>query len=184
MTPAVSRFLALLVLLLLLAPLTFIGIRVFGALSEQREAITTAQDQLERLEAAASVTLSPEDLTVLRTFSGRTLLGKAQPPILAAALQERLRSLAQNRGITVVQASEVSSPLSPPLNRVGLKLDVSGRERDVLDLAEEIENLEPWLRIETVTLRSGFIDTSGQQQEPLLTASLEIWGHASAGEAR
>jgi hypothetical protein len=182
MIPSLSRSLAVLLLLLALTPLVFIGLRTINVLTEQREAIATAEEQLQRLEAASSIAPSVQDLDSLKVFSGRFLLGRAPPPVLAAALQERLRGLAQERGVAVIQASEIPSQLSPPLIKVGLKLDVEGPEQAVLDLAEEIERLEPWLRIEAVALRSGFIDTSAQQQEPLMTASLEIWGHAVSGE--
>jgi Tfp pilus assembly protein PilO len=176
-----SKLLAILLLLLVVAPLVAGGYNIFSLLRSQPALEAETNDQTLRLEAAAAVEPSSQDAEAAKTFAGRVLLGKAPPAVLSAALQERLRALAQQRGITVVQASELTSDVTPPLNKVGLKLDVTGSSESILQFASEIEQLEPWLAIEAAILRSGFVDTSPQQQEPLMTASLEIWGRASTG---
>ncbi len=179
MTKFRSKLLALLLLLLALAPVAVVANQVWGALREQPSSQAAALDQLQRLEAAALAVPSPQDREVIRTFAGRYLLGKGPPAVLAAAMQERLRKIANIHGITILRASEVIAEPFPALSKVGLKLDMSGPALAILAFAEEIERLEPWLNVEAAALRSGFIDTSPQQAEPLMTASLEIWGWAS-----
>lgn len=179
MKPVVSKLLALSLLVLILTPFA-LGLRqVLAALDEQPGNEAAARDQLQRLEASASITPSVQDLEVVRTFSGRYLLGKGPPAVLAAAIQERLRGMAKLRGISILRASEIVAEIPPPLRKVGLKLDMTGNAQAILAFAEDIEKQEPWLAIETAALRSGFIDTSPQQVEPLMTASFEIWGWAS-----
>jgi Type II secretion system (T2SS), protein M subtype b len=178
-----SKLLALLLVLLVLTPVTFVGHQIWEVLREQPMSLAAAQDQLQRLEAAASTVPSSEEREVIRTFSGRYLLGKGPPAVLAAAMQERLRNIAKLRGITILRASEIVAEPLPTLSKVGLKLDMSGPELAILAFAEDVDRLEPWLRVEAAALRSGFIDTSPQQVEPLMTASLEIWGWASSGDS-
>jgi hypothetical protein len=175
-----SKLLAILLLVLALTPFVAGGYNMFAMLGTQPSLETEANEQALRLEAAAAVMPSSQDVDAAKTLAGRVLLGKAPPAVLSAALQERLRALAQQRGITVVQASELTSDVTLPFNKVGLKLDVTGSSDSILQFAAEVEQLEPWLAIEAAVLRSGFIDTSPQQQEPLMTASLEIWGRASS----
>jgi hypothetical protein len=178
-----SKLLAVLLLLLVATPFVAGGYNMLTLLRGQPSLEAEANEQALRLEAAAAVIPASQDVEAAKTFAGRVLLGKASPAVLSAALQERLRVLAQQRGITVVQASELTSDVTPPLSKVGLKLDVTGSSESILQFAAEVEQLEPWLVIEAAVLRSGFIDTSPQQQEPLMTASLEIWGRASTGDA-
>jgi Type II secretion system (T2SS), protein M subtype b len=179
MKSVISKLLALSLLILVLTPFA-LGLRqVLAERHEQTIIEATARDQLQRLEASASVLPSVQDLELIRTFSGRYLLGKGPPAVLAAAIQERLRSMAKLRGITILRASEIAAELPPPLRKVGLKLDMTGKAQAILAFAEDIEKQEPWLAIETAALRSGFIDTSPQQEEPLMSASFEIWGWAS-----
>jgi Type II secretion system (T2SS), protein M subtype b len=183
MTRFGSKLLALLMLLLVLTPVTFVALKIWEVLREQPVSQAAAQDQLQRLEAAASTVPSPQERDVIRIFSGRTLLGKGPPAVLAAAMQERLRNIAKQHGITILRASEIVAEPLPILSKVGLKLDMSGPALAILAFAEDIERLEPWLRVEAAALRSGFIDTSPQQVEPLMTASFEIWGWASSGDS-
>jgi Type II secretion system (T2SS), protein M subtype b len=179
MKPVVSKLLALSLLVLGLMPFALGLQQVLAALHEQPANEAAARDQLQRLEASAAIAPSIQDLDVVRAFSGRNLLGKGPPAVLAAAIQERLRGMARLRGITILRASEIVAELPPPLRKVGLKLDMTGKAQVILAFAEDIEKQEPWLAIETAALRSGFIDTSPQQSEPLMTASFEIWGWAS-----
>jgi hypothetical protein len=181
MKSVASKLLAILLLLAVTAPLVASAYNILTLLRDQPALEAEANEQALRLEAAAAVVPASQDVDATKTFSGRVLLGKAPPAVLSAALQERLRSLAQQRGITVVQASELTSDVTAPLSKVGLKLDVTGSSDSILQFAAEVEQLEPWLAIEAAVLRSGFIDASPQQQEPLMTASLEIWGRASTG---
>lgn len=182
MRPGVSKLLALLLLLLVLTPVALGAQHMLSAFHEQPATEAATLDQLQRLEASASLMPSAPELDIVRTFSGRYLLGKGPPALLAAAVQERLRGIAKVRGITILRASEIVAEAPPPLNKVGLKLDVTGPQQAILEFAADIEGLEPWLDIEAAALRSGFIDTSPQQVEPLMTGSLEIWGWASLGD--
>jgi Tfp pilus assembly protein PilO len=179
MKSAGSKLLAILLLALAATPFVAGGYNILSMLRAQPALHAEANEQALRLEAAAAVVPASQDVEAAKTFAGRVLLGKAPPAVLSAALQERLRTLAQQRGLTVVQASELTSDATPPLSKVGLKLDVTGSSESILQFAAEVEQLEPWLAIEAAVLRSGFIDASPQQQEPLMTASLEIWGRAS-----
>jgi hypothetical protein len=174
-----SRLLAILLLLLVATPFVAGGYSILTLLRGQPALEAETHEQVLRLEAAAAVVPASQDVEAAKTFAGRVLLGKAPAAVLSATLQERLRALAQQRGITVVQASELTSDVAPPFSKVGLKLDVMGSSESILQFAAEVEQLEPWLAIEAAVLRSGFIDTSPQQQEPLMTASLEIWGRAA-----
>jgi hypothetical protein len=182
MKPAISKFLALTLLLVVLIPFT-LGLRqVLAALHEEPAIEAAARYQLQRLEASAAIVPSMQDLETVRIFSGRYLLGKGPPAVLAAAIQERLRGMAKSRGITILRASEILAELPPPLRKVGLKLEMTGKSQAILDFAGDVEKQQPWLVIETAALRSGFIDSSSQQEEPLMTASFEIWGWASLEE--
>jgi hypothetical protein len=178
-----SKLLALLLLLLVLTPVIFLAQLIWAMLREQPMSHVVAQDQLLRLEMAAATVSSPQELEVIRTFSGRYLLGKGPPAVLAAAMQERLRNIAKQHGITILRASEIATEPLSTLSKVGLKLDMSGPTLAILAFIEDIERLEPWLRVEAAALRSGFIDTSPQLVEPLMTASLEIGGWASNGDS-
>lgn len=179
-----SKLLALILLMLVLTPFVLGARQILTSLHDQPETEAVARDQLQRLEKAASLVPSEQDLDIVRSFAGRYLLGKGPAAVLAATMQERLRVIAKQRGITILRASEVVGDVPPPLRRLGLKLDMTGPAEAILTFAEDVEKQEPWLVIETATLRSGFIDTSGQQQEPLMTASLEVWGWASLVDDR
>jgi Type II secretion system (T2SS), protein M subtype b len=130
-----------------------------------------------RLQGVVDYGGSPNLQVSANTNARDHLVGSEDTPSQRAALQSKIKDLAAQRGLQILQASEVATEtVVEPLKRIRLRFELTGIWTDALRFAEDIETQNSWLFIDTVTLRS--FEQEGVQPtgEPQVQMSIAISG--------
>ncbi len=108
-------------------------------------------------------------------FVSLILLGNGPQAVLTSTLQARLREIAAQRGVEVLQAAELTPmDASTGMLKIGIRVEMSGPARGLHGVINQIEQSVPWLFLENVQLRAGYADPS--QGEAPMTLGTDVWG--------
>lgn len=103
-------------------------------------------------------------------------LGEGSSTGVTATLQAKIRELAAQRGVDVIQAADLpQKTLAEGLTQLGIRLDMAGPPQGVFAVLQQIEEAVPWLFVDNIQLRQNYVDTNAQT-EPTMALSLEVWG--------
>jgi Type II secretion system (T2SS), protein M subtype b len=106
----------------------------------------------------------------------KLFIAAGTPAVIAAELQARLRGIAAENGVDVLQASDLKADEQDGLARLGIRLEMSGPAAGIHAVLEQIDLSVPWLFAGNLLIRSGYADGQGQQFEPPLSIALDVYG--------
>jgi Type II secretion system (T2SS), protein M subtype b len=167
----------LLLMLLALAPIALAGWFMWTSYGSKAEETAEMADRYDRLRSIAA--FNPDKLLATGSENpvSKYFLGEGTPAILTASLQAKIRELAGQQGVEVVQASELSLPVEDAaISKLGIRLEMSGPAKGILAILSGIEASEPWLFVGNVQLRSGFAEGVDESAEPPMTIGMDVWG--------
>jgi hypothetical protein len=169
---------ALALLLLFLAPLFAAG---FWTLAAYRNGESERQDMLDRFDRLRAVVAFGKDApkSAATLDVGRYLLGSGPPAVLSAGLQSRLREIAAQQGVEVLQASDLKPRQAEGLTALGITVEMSGPAQGIHAVLQQLELSVPWLFIGKLQIRSGYTEGVSPDPEPPLVAVLDTWGLAA-----
>jgi hypothetical protein len=175
-----NKLLAVVIGLLLLAPIGGAATYFTFVWSNNAEAIQDELDKYDRFRSVAAYDPAKLLVSTSEADLSRYFLGAGSPAVVSASLQARLRELAQQRRVEIIQASDLKSEqITPELMKLGVRLELSGPFHGVHDVLQQIEASVPWLFVDNVQIRSGFFEAVAQPIEPPMSASLDVWGVVS-----
>jgi hypothetical protein len=180
-----SKALAVGLLVLPIAAAWFAGAFALSQWRQGRDLIDEQIEQFERLRSVAnfhgSATLVEENNFAAPTY----LLGNEPSPVLAAELQSKLRMLASQHGVDIVQASDLKpEDGGNGFVRLGLHLEMTGRQDGIRAVLAEIESSVPWLFTDSIQFRGGFGGGLSYLEEPPSSLGFDIWGLVPAQVAK
>jgi len=106
-------------------------------------------------------------------------LGEGTPAMLAAALQQQLRQVAEVQGVELVRASEVEPRKIDAASYLGVRLEMSGTAKGIHGVLERIKTSVPPLFIESLQIRVNPAGDNGAAGEPILSMDIEVVGAAA-----
>jgi hypothetical protein len=168
------------ILMALVAPPVFGGLYFWSDIKSREEEWATSSERFDRLRSVAAFDIAQYPAESRNQFAADAYLGSGTPAILTASLQSRLREFAVQRGVEIVQASELKDDSTDnPFSKLGIRLEMSGPAAGIYDVLQQIEQSKPWLFIDNVQMRSGFVDSVQQQPvEPPMFVGMDVWGVA------
>jgi hypothetical protein len=159
------------------APFVFGAFAVLDWLKAQRAETATLEDRYDRVRAIAAFDPSALERGDATALTAAYVLGDGAPSLETSALQARLREMAGTQGLQILQASELQFEVSDaPIEKLGVRLELSGPSQGVLRFLDQIERATPWLFLDGVQLRSGYADGVEVAAEPPLSLGLDVWG--------
>jgi Type II secretion system (T2SS), protein M subtype b len=173
-TGITAKTLALLILLAILSPLFFWFWWLANYAAERRLRIDDTLLQYDRFRSIAAFDISKSGHSL---ENSRPLVFLADGPqsVQTSALQSRIREMAAQRGVDILQASELKPIVAAPgLQKLGIHVEMSGPVAGLHAVLQQIEISVPWLFVDNLQLRAGYADPS--QGEPPLTLSADILG--------
>jgi hypothetical protein len=173
-----SKILAITILLAACLPPAAAGFWAYQTYLEGEQSIADELEKLDRLRAIAAhlpvlERMKPDEKT--RAFE-RWFMGEGTPAMLTAGLQAQLRQLAAAQGVEVLQANEAKSKEIDKLTYLGVALEMSGTASGLHGILNQIEMSVPLLFLDNIIIRSDFGDAEGQQREPLLIMTFQVYG--------
>lgn len=171
--------LALALLLVALSPLLIGAELAWAAYRANAEEIGARQELYDRLRAIANYRKAlPAEAAPDRQPA--ILLGDGTPAVLSAGLQAKLRQMAAGLGVEILQVSELELKPAAKLVQIGVRMEMTGPQKGVHQLLQQIGANEPWLFTGHLQIRSGFSDDPAPFAEPPLYVALDVWGLAAA----
>jgi Type II secretion system (T2SS), protein M subtype b len=143
-----------------------------GSTGEDTQAL---QERYDRLRAIANFkgTIARQSPASVASF----FLSEGPPAVLSANLQAKLRDIATERGVEILQASDIQeTELRPGLNKLGVRVQLVGPLKGIVGVVEEIEKQRPWLFADNVEFHSGYADGIPAEVEPSVTLAADVWG--------
>jgi Type II secretion system (T2SS), protein M subtype b len=169
-----SRFIALTLLVIATIP---VGTGVLWLVSWSKSQTEEIDDTLQRYDRFRSI--ASFDVNSLGTVSdgqsSSVYLGNGPHAVLTSSLQSRLREIALQLGVEVLQAAELTPTESiAGLLKIGIRVEMSGPAQGIHGVLKQLDHSVPWLFLDNMQLRAGYADPS--QGEPPLTLGADIWG--------
>lgn len=174
---AVDKIVGLSLLLLTIAPFALVSWFVWTSYLDRTDETIGLGERYDRLRAIAA--FNPDSLLARGAENpvSKYFLGEGTPAILTATLQAKVREMAGQNGVEVVQASELSFAADEAaISKLGIRLEMSGPASGILAILLEIENAVPWLFVGNVQLRSGYAEGLEQGPEPAMAIGMDVWG--------
>ncbi len=172
-----SKLGAIGILLLAFVPLGLAALYVAEQQRSKENDIQDIADKYDRFRSVASFDVSKLEAGAGQDTNVKLFLGEGPPAVLTSSLQARLREIAVQRGVDIIQAGELKPvDIGTGLVKLGVRLEMSGPQQGIHSVLQQIEQSVPWLFAENIQLRSGFIDVSEQATEPPLSLGLDVWG--------
>jgi hypothetical protein len=139
---------------------------------QREETITDAVENYDRLRSVASVKL---DEFEAETDSRGLFLSSGPASVVTAELQAKLREVAGQNQVEIIQASELKLPeATDGLTRLGIRLEMLGSSGGIQTMLKSINANVPRLYVDKVEFRSN--EAAGQQVEPPLWLGIDVWG--------
>ncbi len=140
-----------------------------------RNTVTRLADAIKAISARASAGYTKQfDRLAADYLSG------PQAPVILAALQNQLRTLALTRGVELNSANNLPARNEQHLEYLGLRVAFRGRLQEIQAILHEIETARPFLFVERAVLR---VDSwplksadSGRNGAPAVIAELDVYG--------
>jgi Type II secretion system (T2SS), protein M subtype b len=178
-----GKLFGFLILLVLVMPLMLGGLYFWWDIKSRAEDWATSNERLDRLRSVAAFDVDQYPADSRDQLAADAYLGNGTPAILTANLQSRLREFAVQRGVEIVQASELKFDTPTGLfSKLGIRLEMSGPASGIYDVLQQIEKSKPWLFIDNLQIRSGFADASQQAVEPPMFVGMDVWGVTASAE--
>jgi hypothetical protein len=177
-TTLLTKALAVAILFVACLPMAAAGFWAYQTYLEGQQTIADELDKLDRLRAIAAhlpvlERMKPDEKT--RAFE-RWFMGEGTPAMLTAGLQAQLRQLAAAQGVEVLQANEAKPKEVDKLTYLGVALEMSGTASALHGILNQIEASVPLLFLDNINIRSDFGDAEGEQREPLLIMTFQVYG--------
>jgi hypothetical protein len=186
----VRRFLFVTANLLILTVAYLIFVAPIEDLVEERtDALTQRQASLARYTSVASQQARVQAFAnqVAENNARGELIGGANPGIIDANLQARLKTLSEQSKVSVTSIQMLPPKALRGATLVGARLDVSGSTASLHALARALEKETPLLLVIGATLRGqagfwGKPPDAADQPEPTIEAQLDVYGGALGKE--
>jgi hypothetical protein len=177
-----SKLLALLLLVLPFGAAAFAG-NIFWEQWQNRNAeLAVGLDQYDRTRAVASFDASTLTSSHSEEWIKRFALGEGRPAVLTANLQSKIRELAQQKGVEILQAGDLKFDMQEDgFTRLGVHIEMSGKQDGVVSVIHQMQQSQPWLFFDNVQFRSGYLVGATMAEEPPHFVSMDVWGIAPAG---
>lgn len=164
-------------MLLLVAPFIAAAGITWLVYSDKAARLAEAQAQLENMLRIANTDVGQYATVSISEVAKNSSLGTDTPAVLAANLQSRLREIASANGVDIYQASDLAmAEAENGVQKVGLRLEMSGPFKGVHTFVLQIEQSVPWLFVDNFQLRSGYLDGNPLAVEPPMQMTLDVWG--------
>jgi hypothetical protein len=181
LSPRQRHLLALAILAVLIAAAGFLAWLPIAMIQRQDAARLAVERRIAELSARlpAREQLLAERRRLERTLDvEQALLHGSTPAVAAAQLQGDLSALAAAMGGEVTTVQIVEPEAAPPFVRIGLRLSLTGDTATVRDFLYAVETRDPVLIVPAMTLASSGREAAGTPEDPILSASFEIYGYA------
>ena len=164
--------------------LVYVGVvePIIGYRKAVAEEIAEGQDRLEQAErfvgALDGLRKERDELKQRLDQARSRLLPGATGAIGAAALQERVNTVAGQRNITVQSTQVMREEEVPPFRKVAVRLTLSGELKDFAGFLSELENGPQALRVPFMEISRRGAQVAGKPRA--LSVSLEVSGYLLA----
>lgn len=174
----ISHVLALLAPFLLILPLIIVAAIEMRRYQSAEAEITTEMDRFDKLRSFSlykrnSSTSTGKDSS---EYNSSWYLPGETPAIMTAALQERLRELANASDVQVSQTSQTTSNEDGNMPFVGAHLEATGLALDIYRLLASVEQSKPLLLIDNLQLTADVGNETDLQAEPIVHLSIDVRG--------
>ncbi len=106
-------------------------------------------------------------------------LGEGTPAVLTANLQSKIRELAAQKTVDILQAGDLKFDVQEDgFARLGVHIEMSGNQDGVVSVIEQVQQARPWLFLDNVQFRSGYSVGANMAVEPPHFVSMDVWGIA------
>lgn len=175
------RLVALVILLGVVIVLCGVLYLPFAYLQRQEAALAAGQRRVAELRAR--VPLREELLAQERQLKEagdlkEALLPGSTPAVAAAQLQGDLSGLAAAMGGEIASVQILDPEEAAPFARIGLRLQMSGDIATMRDFLYAVETRNPVLVVRSMDLASREADAGGNEENPVLSGTFEIFGYA------
>ncbi len=181
---AVSKMVALVLLLAGLAGVALLAQQPYNQLYAQRAEAETARQRLEIMERTAAQQIDPALQARITKGLQEYYLPQAARGTLVANLQEQLRGFAATSQVNILQISEtqISPSVETSSDSIQLRLLVSGTSSSLLQFFQLMQEATPWLHIDNISLRRALIASVDAQSEPPLEAEFDASSYVANAE--
>lgn len=178
---AISKLLAVLLLAVPFGAAGFAGNLFWEQWQNRNAEMAQGLDQYDRTRAVASFDVASLTSSHLDEWIKRFALGEGQPAVLTANLQSKIRELAQQKGVEILQAGDLKFDVQEDgFARLGVHIEMSGKQDGIVSVIQQVQQSQPWLFLDNVQFRSGYLVGATMAVEPPHYVSMDVWGIAPA----
>jgi Type II secretion system (T2SS), protein M subtype b len=178
---ALSKLLAVMLLAIPLGAVAFAGNFFWQQWKDQNSQIEAILDQYDHTRAVASFRADSLHSPRSDDWIKRASLGEGQPAVLMANLQSKIRELAVQKGVEILQAGDLKFDAQEDgFARLGVHIEMTGNQEGIVSVIAQVQQSEPWLFLDNVQLRSGYLSGASLAAEPPHFVSMDVWGIAPA----
>jgi hypothetical protein len=178
LAPRYGRIAATLILLMALAVPVTLALSAIDLYRSNLDGIAERRSAIARLEAIAAygTRLDGDRAGVAEITHAAWFLEGSDAAIAAAALQAKLKELAQAHGVEVAQAHDLKPRVLSGVTYVGVRLATSGLAQGVEPFLRAIEASLPLLIVDDVELRAEISGVDARYEPVTLYVDLTVWG--------
>jgi Type II secretion system (T2SS), protein M subtype b len=178
---ALSKLLAVLLLAVPFGAAAFAGNLLWEQWKNQNTEIAAILDQYDHARAVASFRAGSLNAPHSEDWIKRASLGEGQPAVLTAGLQSKIRELAVQKAVEILQAGDLKFDVQDDgFARLGVHIEMSGSQEGIVSVIAQVQQSQPWLFLDNVQLRSGYLSGAVMATEPPHYVSMDVWGIAPA----
>lgn len=164
-------------LLFFVLPITIISFPLWSLLQNKNADVTEAAQRISMLKGIVSYGTKERSQYNSQIDLKNSILGSESTPVLFAAIQTRLRELAEQQALQVYQTNNLPvEMLKDGLDKITLRFEVSGTSAALVRFLDAIEHSTPVVFVENLEIRSteqvGVPPTADTQ----VFANVEVWG--------
>jgi Type II secretion system (T2SS), protein M subtype b len=174
-----SKFIAVLLLALPLGLAAYFGSYLWAQWQNREADLAAIIDQYDRARAVASYNAdslkSADSNERIKLYA----LGEGTPAVLTANLQSKIRELAAQKSVDILQAGDLKFEVQEDgFARLGVHIEMSGNQEGVVSVIEQVQKARPWLFLDNIQFRSGYLVGATMAVEPPHFVSMDVWGIA------
>ncbi len=166
-----------LVLALIVLPALVLMALLRNAYFQREEVLLELIDKYDRLRSVSELKLEQLGKHLAQPELETVFLSGASSSVITSDLQSKLRAVAAQNNVEVIQASELTFAVSEDgLKKLGVRLEMVGGVQGVAAVLKAIRSYVPILYADNVTMRSNEIPGQLTQTEPPISLGIDVWG--------
>ncbi len=165
------------IFLFFVLPATIISLPLWSLLQSRNAAVTEVAERISMLKGIVSYGTKVQSQYNSQVDLKNLILGTESTPVLFAAIQTRLRELAEQQALQVYQTNNLPvETLKEGLDKITLRFEVSGTSAALLRFLDAIERSTPLVFVENLEIRSTDQEGIPPSADTQVFANVEVWG--------